>query len=100
MAYLRYGNHHSCEEHADKFKKVMVKDSKRGNTILVDELLLMFIPFLHLTPQAMVDVLNRWKNERPVFDSSFRPFIWSKAFNDWVDKITERDCHFQGLSML
>ena len=70
-AFRRYGNHKSCTLHADKFKEVMVKDSKRGNMILVDDRLLWFIRDLHLTPQAMVDVDNIWKNARPVFDSSF-----------------------------
>ena len=74
----------------------MVKDSKRGNTILVDQWLLYFVPHLHLTPQAMVDVENRWKNSRPVFDSLFRPKLWNEAFNDWVDKVTEGECHFPG----
>lgn len=75
----------------------MVKDSKRGNIILVDDLLLHFIPYLHLTPsQALVDVLNKWKNERPIFDSSLCPFVWNKAFNDSVDKITEKEYHFPG----
>ncbi len=97
MAYLRYGNHHSCDKHSDKFKKVMAKDSKRGNIILVDEFLLWFIPYLHLTPQAMVDVLNKWKNECLIFDSTFCPFLWYEAFNDWVDnKITKGECHFLG----
>ena len=70
-AFRRYGNHKSCTMYADKFKEVMVKDSKRGNMILVDDRLLWFIRDLHLTPQAMVDVDNIWKNARPVFDSSF-----------------------------
>ena len=71
MEFLRYGNHSSCNRYADELKKVMVKDSKRGNTILVDQWLLYFVPHLHLTSQAMVDVENRWKDSRPVFDSSF-----------------------------
>ena len=74
----------------------MVKDSKRGNVILVDPLVLLFIPNLHLTPQAMVDVDNPWKDERPVFDSSFRPAIWCDAINDWIDKETEGEVFFPG----
>ena len=71
-AFRRYGNHNkSCTLHADKLKEVMVKDSKRGNMIIVDARLLWFIQDLHLTHQAMVDVDNIWKNTRPVFDSFF-----------------------------
>ena len=96
MAYYRYRNHHSCDDFQDFFEEVMVKDSRRGNTILVDPLVLLFIPHLHLTPQAMVDVINPWKDARPVFDSLFRPAIWCHAINDWIDKETEGEVFFPG----
>ena len=72
----------------------MVKDSKRGNTILLDPDILNFVPYLHLTPQAMVDIESKWKDERPVFDSSFHPEIWSEGINDWINKETEGDVYF------
>ena len=75
----------------------MVKNSKRGNIILVDPTVLHFIPNLHLTPQAMVNVNNLWKDKRPVFDSSFRPEIWCHAINDWIDKATEGEVYFPSL---
>ena len=58
MTYYQYGNHQLCNQFEEYFKEVMVKDSKRGNIILVDPAVLFFIPDLHLTPQAMVDVNN------------------------------------------
>ena len=96
MEYFRYGNHASCEANEDLFKEVMVKDSKRGNTILVDPCMTLFIPNLHVTPQAIVDVENVWKSPRPVFDSTWRPNIASFAINDWIDKITEGEVFFPG----
>ena len=96
MEYFKYGNHSSCDIHKDKFKEVMLKDSRQGNTMLVDLRLLLFIPHLHLTPQGLVDVDNQWKSDRPVFDSSFRPEIWCNAINDWVDKTTEGQVYFPG----
>ena len=89
MVYYRYGNHKSCDLHPEEYKKVMVKDSKRGNAIFVDPDLLPFIPDLHLTPQGIVDVYNKWKSSRNVFDSSFRPEYRCKAINDWVDAEAE-----------
>ena len=71
MAYYHYGNHKTCNLHSAEYKKVMVKDSKRGNNILVDPEILPFIPDLHLTPKGIVDVDNKWKSSRPVFDFSF-----------------------------
>ena len=52
-----------CEKYAKQFKKVIVKDNKRGNILMFDKRVLWFIPNLHLTPQAMVDIDNKWKNE-------------------------------------
>ena len=56
----------------------------------------LFIPYLHLTPQAIVDVFNKWKSERPVFDLSFRLSIFLMAINDWINKITEGEVFFPG----
>ena len=94
--YRAYGNHSSCDIHEEKFKQVMLKDSRRGNTLLLDKNLLMFIPNIHLTPQGLVDVDNKWKSDRPVFDSTFCPEIWCNAINDWVDKSTEGQVYFSG----
>ena len=74
----------------------MLKDSRRVNTLLSDKNLLMFIPHLHLTPQGLVDVDNKWKSDRPVFDSTFRAQIWCNAINEWVDKTTEAQVYFSG----
>ena len=94
MAYWKYGNHKSCATYADKYKKVMIKDSKHGNKILVDPSLLPFIPDLHLTAQGMVNVINKWKSSLPVFDSSFHPDYWCKAINNWVSIETKGDVTF------
>ena len=94
--YCSYGNHASCHIDKEKFKQVMLKDSHRGNTLLLDKNLLMFIPHLHLTSQGLVDVDNKWKSNQPVLDSTFRPQIWCDAINDWVDKTTERQVYFPG----
>ena len=73
MAYWNYGNHSSCDLHKKEFKGTIIKDVRRGNIALLDKTLILFIPHLHLTPQGLVDVENKWKSCRPVFDASFRP---------------------------
>ena len=50
MEYCHYRNYSSCNIHEEKFRQVMLKDSRRGNTLLLDKSLLIFIPHLHLTP--------------------------------------------------
>ena len=82
MAYYKYGNHKSVEKEEDEFRKTMIKDSKRGNTMLLDKDLTLFIPHLHLTPQGIVNVGNKYKSSRPVFDLSFQPEEFCKAIND------------------
>jgi hypothetical protein len=94
LDYYSHGNHKSCTVHDAEYKKVMVKDSKRGNTILVNQDLLPFVRDLHVTPQGIVDADNEWKNSRPVYDSTFRPTPWAMAINDHVNTDTEGECTF------
>ena len=47
MEYYQYGNHALVDICANEYKKTMVKDSKRGNTMLLDNALIPFIPHLH-----------------------------------------------------
>jgi len=68
LKYYRYGNHRSADDNPKILKNVLVKHSKRGNTILLDPRLLPFIPHLHLTAQGLVDLMNKWKLPRPIFD--------------------------------
>ena len=96
MKYFCYGNHSSCNTHSKKFWEIMLKDSRHDNFLLLDNNLLMFIPHLHLTPQGLVDVDNKWKLDRLVFDSTFRPEIWCDVINDWVDKTIEGQVYFPG----
>ena len=88
QAFYSYGNHKTVLEEPDKTYKAMVKDSVRGYTLLFDERLIPFILNCHLTPQGVVDLNSPFKNPRPIFDSSFRPFPWCQAINDWTSKLT------------
>jgi hypothetical protein len=47
----------------DKTYKAMVKDNKKGYTILFDERhLIPYLPHTHLTPQGLVDLDTPYKN--------------------------------------
>jgi hypothetical protein len=80
--FIQHGNHKLDRDHPDIFEKVDIKDAKRGACLLFDLALVPFIWHLHLTPLGLVDIDNKWKSPRPVFDSSFRPEPWSFAIND------------------
>jgi hypothetical protein len=60
----------------------MVKDNKKGYTILFDERMIPYLPHTHLTPQGLVDLDTPYKNPRPSFDSTHCPEIWAMAIND------------------
>ena len=74
----------------------MVKDNCRGNIFVVDPELLDFIHHMHLTPQGLVDVNNKWKSDRPVFDSFYQPDPTRTSTNNWVSKETEGGVTFAG----
>ena len=89
QAYLAYGNHATVDEAPAKTYAALVKDNKKGYTILFDKRLTQFLLHCHVTPQGIVDLHTIHKNPRPIFDSSFRPFPWCMAINDWTTKDTE-----------
>ena len=93
-AYLKYGNHKSARENPKVFESTVVKQSKRGLTLIMDPALVHFTHNTHLTPQGLVDVLHHRRKPRPVSDSSFRPWSGAHAINDWTSKVNEPSLHF------
>ena len=94
--FYDYGNHSSVDDNPDIFMKTLIKDSRRGNTLLFDDRFFSYIPNVHLTPQGIASLDDKWKQERAVFDSSFRPDLFSFAINDWTSKLTEPEVQFPG----
>jgi hypothetical protein len=77
----------------------MVKDNRKGYTLLFDPRAVLFMLHCHVTPQGVVDLDHIYKNPRPIFDSSFRPHPWCFAINDWTSKDTEPDLTFAGAEL-
>ena len=94
QAYLKYGNHKSANENQQVFDKTIIKQSKRGLTLIMDPALVHFTLNTHLTPQGLVDILHHRRKPRPVSDSSFRPWPGASGINDWTSKATEPALHF------
>ena len=99
QAYLQYGNHASASSAPDKAASALVKDNKKGYTLLFDPRLIPFLLNCHVTPQGLVDIDTPGKKPRPIFDSSFRPFPWCHAINDWTTPATEPPLTFAGAEM-
>ena len=99
LAYYRYGNHSTVDEVPEKTYKALVKDSRKGFTLVLDERVALFMLHCHLTPQGIVDLNTPHKNPRPIFDSSFRPDPWSFSINDWTSKDNEPELTFPGAEM-
>ena len=93
-AYLHYGNHKSASENPKAFESTIIKQSKRGLTLILDPELVHFTLNTHLTPQGLVDILHHRRKPRPVSDCSFRPWPGAHAINDWTSKANEPALHF------
>jgi hypothetical protein len=98
-AYYRYGNHSTVDIDPDKALQALIKDNRKGFTLLFDSRAVLLMLHCHLTPQGMVDLDTPYKNPRPIFDSSFRPHPWCLAINDWTDKANEPPLTFAGAEM-
>ena len=98
-AYYRYGNHTTVNEEPQKTYKAMVKDSRKGFILILDKRAVLLILHCHLTPQGVVDLNTLFKNPRPIFDSSFRPYVWCYAINDWTHKDNEPTLTFAGAEL-
>ena len=99
MAYYRYGNHSTVDDDPDKTYQAMVKDNRKGFTLLFDHRLVLLMNHCHLTPQGLVDLTSPYKDPRPIFDSSFRPYPWCFAINDWTHKDNEPPLTFAGAEL-
>ncbi len=99
VACYRYGNHSTVEEEPDKTLKALVKDNRKGFTLVFDERVLVLMLHCHVTPQGIVDLNTPCKNPQPIFDSSFRPYQWCFAINDWTHKDNEPPLTFAAAKM-
>ena len=73
LAYYHYGYHSTVDEEPEKTHSAMVKDARKGFTLLLDKRAILLMLYCHLTPQGVVDLNTPYKSPRPIFDSSFRP---------------------------
>jgi hypothetical protein len=98
-AYYRYGNHSTVDDDPEKAYQALVKDNRKGFTLLFDYRAVLLMNHCHLTPQGLVDLNTPYKSPRPIFDSSFRPYPWCFAINDWTHKDNEPPLTFAGAEM-
>jgi hypothetical protein len=94
--YYYYGNHESINDNEKEVDKVLLKDHRQGNTLLVDPRLFWYIPNSHLSPQGLADLFDAWKDARHISDCSHRVHPESMSINDWTTKLTEPTVYFAG----
>jgi hypothetical protein len=92
-AYRKYGNHASVTDEPEVTYRTLLKDSKRGYCLVLDERMARFT-LNCLTPNGLVDANHPHKNPRPIFDGTFRPEPWCSGINDWTTKKTEPPVNF------
>eukprot|EP00536_Pseudo-nitzschia_multiseries_P015077 jgi/Psemu1/41190/gm1.41190_g len=78
-----------CKSDPSELCKVLVKDSRHGNTILVNGRLFLFIPNLYSTPLGIANKTYPWKKSRQIFEASFWITPNSSCINDWTNKSKE-----------
>jgi len=98
-AYYDYGNHTTVTDDPEKTYSAMVKDARKGFTLLLDERAILLMIHCHLTPQGIVDLNTPYKNPRPIFDSRFRPEPWCFSINDWTSPDNEPPLTFSTAEM-
>ena len=89
-AYLKYGNHKSVKENPKVSESTtVIKQSKRGLTLMMNLALVHFTLNTHLIPQGLVDILHHRRKPK----TSLR---WSEAYaiNDWTNKTNKPPLHF------
>ena len=94
QAYLKYGNHQSVKQNQSTFETTIIKQSKRGLTLIMDPNLIHFTLNAHLSPQGLVDAIHKRRKPRPLSDSSFRPWPGARGINDWTSKVKEPKLYF------
>jgi hypothetical protein len=88
--YYYYGNHEPVNDKEKEVDKVLLKDHRRGNTLLVDQRLFAYIPNSHISPQqGLADLFDAWKEAGHISDCSHRVHPESMSINDWTTKLTE-----------
>jgi hypothetical protein len=85
-AFYHYGNHSTVNNDPDKAYQAMVKDNRKGFMLLFNHQVVLLMLHCHLMLQGLVDLNTPYKNPRPIFDSSFCPYHWCFAVNDWTHK--------------
>ena len=96
LLYLLYRNHESITKNPDEYLKVIINDYKHGNTILFNIRYFAFVPNCHLTPQAIANLDDCWKEAQQISNSSFLVHPESETINTWATKHTEWPLYFPG----
>ena len=83
LAYWRYGNHSSIVHNPALMCKAKLKEDKHRFALPLPCWLARFIPHLHVTPEGIL--LKPGKNDRIIFDASFKVNWNSQNVNMWMD---------------
>ena len=90
--YKRYGNHASITKKPTLIEKALVKEDKHRFALPFPGWLARFIPNLHLTPEGLI--VKPGKNDRIIFDASFKINWNSENVNMWSDPKLEPEIFY------
>lgn len=92
LKYWRGGNNPSINKHLEQVMKTMNKEERNCFVIALSGWMWRFIPHLFYTPQHLLKKLG--KNDRLIFDATFRHDEDSIPLNMMTSTATELDCLF------
>ena len=96
QAYKEYGNHSTINDNQAMVTKTLLKEVKRGCSLMLDPDIMDFLENTKQTPHGILYLDHPYKSPRVVCDSSCRPKAWCEAINDWTSKKTEPKLIFAG----
>jgi hypothetical protein len=80
QAYRTYSNHTSVRDKSEEYEKTIVKQSKRGLTLIMEPNLIHFAVNVHVTPQGIVYLMHPRRKPRPCFGTLPYPFGHIRSF--------------------
>ena len=81
LNYRHYGNHSSIKHKPELIRKALNKEDQHRFALPFPGWVSRFIPNLHLTPEGLI--VRPGKNDRIIFDASFRMDFDSQCVNMW-----------------
>jgi hypothetical protein len=84
-----HGNHSTIANNPAMVTKTLLKEVKRGCSLMLDPDIMDFLENCKQTPHGVLHLEHRCESPRMTCDSTCRPQHWCMAINDWTNEKNE-----------